>query len=416
MDDNVRKAFVASVLEQVYDYSYGTETIEHHGIKGQKWGVRRFQNEDGTLTEAGKKKQKSNKKTVGQLKAEHRSHIESINKNYTGKKRLKHLQKENKEYQKKLDEANHVTSKSEKAKKVAKAVMIGCGIAVAAYLGYKFAKGVKAGITGDYSKDDIDNMLKNIHVEEDASDLMIKEAIEKYNLLDKCRNPTESFAGKGDEYIKHFGLESKLAPKPINQITGNAKVFKDSVFQDVYNRNVLFDANKYNMLDGKEKDAIRAYTGAKYVAMNQSLRTGHMKDEETKSLIENVTSALNKSTLLENTIVHRGISFDGAKQLLKVNSLHDLNMDNIKEKSPLEKGFSSAGGHVDDAWDKDVTMHIFCPKGTHAMYVDPISKFPGEHEMLLQRGTQYNITNARFDENGNLRDIYCTVIKQLVDD
>ena len=28
----------------------------HWGIKGQKWGVRRFQNEDGTLTEAGKKR------------------------------------------------------------------------------------------------------------------------------------------------------------------------------------------------------------------------------------------------------------------------------------------------------------------------------------------------------------------------
>ena len=30
--------------------------LEHHGILGQRWGVRRFQNADGTLTEAGKKR------------------------------------------------------------------------------------------------------------------------------------------------------------------------------------------------------------------------------------------------------------------------------------------------------------------------------------------------------------------------
>lgn len=30
--------------------------LAHHGVKGQKWGVRRYQNEDGTLTEEGKAK------------------------------------------------------------------------------------------------------------------------------------------------------------------------------------------------------------------------------------------------------------------------------------------------------------------------------------------------------------------------
>ena len=31
-------------------------TLSHHGIKGMRWGVRRFQNKDGSLTPAGKKR------------------------------------------------------------------------------------------------------------------------------------------------------------------------------------------------------------------------------------------------------------------------------------------------------------------------------------------------------------------------
>ena len=32
------------------------DCLQHHGIKGQKWGRRRYQNKDGTLTPAGKKR------------------------------------------------------------------------------------------------------------------------------------------------------------------------------------------------------------------------------------------------------------------------------------------------------------------------------------------------------------------------
>ena len=45
--------------------------IYHHGIKGQKWGIRRFQNKDGSLTTAGKKRYSDNSENVERASKEY---------------------------------------------------------------------------------------------------------------------------------------------------------------------------------------------------------------------------------------------------------------------------------------------------------------------------------------------------------
>lgn len=48
------------------------EELYHHGILGQKWGVRRYQNKDGTLTEEGKSRHGINELEKKAIKAEYK--------------------------------------------------------------------------------------------------------------------------------------------------------------------------------------------------------------------------------------------------------------------------------------------------------------------------------------------------------
>lgn len=59
--------------------------LQHWGIKGQKWGVRRFQNEDGTRTEAGKKREAAARETDSMSDEELRNKVNRLRneQNYT---------------------------------------------------------------------------------------------------------------------------------------------------------------------------------------------------------------------------------------------------------------------------------------------------------------------------------------------
>ena len=50
-------------------YFASQDELKHYGVKGMKWGVRRYQNENGSLTEAGKKRLKKYVNENGELTA-----------------------------------------------------------------------------------------------------------------------------------------------------------------------------------------------------------------------------------------------------------------------------------------------------------------------------------------------------------
>lgn len=111
-----------------YGYEFIRESdLAHHGIKGQKWGQRRFQNDDGTWTAAGKERYGDDGNTNGgsQKLSSSKNDVRAAKNAYR---------------QAKKDFRNSPEQKAKRAANAKKALKIGAavaGTALAAYGGYK---------------------------------------------------------------------------------------------------------------------------------------------------------------------------------------------------------------------------------------------------------------------------------------
>ena len=114
--------------------------LYHHGIKGQKWGVRRFQNKDGSLTPAGKKRY--DEPNVGRKTKEAKTYKIPKNKSLHRLK-LEEKYMKNGMTREQAEQAAAKRIRTEKFVAAAAVVTVASAVAYAKYKGYTSDKIIK---------------------------------------------------------------------------------------------------------------------------------------------------------------------------------------------------------------------------------------------------------------------------------
>ena len=178
----------------------------------------------------------------------------------------------------------------------------------------------------------------------------------------------------------------------------------------------------WNTLTDDQKSKVKEYSGS-YHDTNEPLRgatyydkTGYKNDAYIRNKIKAVESALDRSVMKEPIVITRGVSLGTFRSMLahKTSAYKDYSSavdygDDLVGKTLTDPSFLSCTAAEKAGFDsKPVQLRIFCPAGTKAAYINPISEYgmmasdpdmispsespmTREFEVLLQRGSKFEI-------------------------
>lgn len=175
-----------------------------------------------------------------------------------------------------------------------------------------------------------------------------------------------------------------------------------------------------NDLSPSERESLKLYTGS-YSKFNEPLRsikyTGS-KSHDFVSVVNNMTSAIDKCVWNEDIWVQRGVSTGmtfkssvGSKVKKSLTNMTDGELQGLVGTSFKDNGFYSSGAAKGTGFkDQPIILNTYCPKGTKMAYMNTQGQFAysKENEMILQRGYSYRITKV--EKKGYKYYIDCEVI------
>ncbi|MBX4215693.1 hypothetical protein KW797_01970 [Candidatus Parcubacteria bacterium] len=158
-------------------------------------------------------------------------------------------------------------------------------------------------------------------------------------------------------------------------------------------------------LSASEQEALTRYTGSSFERINDRLRQvrsfSGTDEQSLKFTTHQLDLAFAKSGLDEDTKLYRGVREDSFPPEWK-----GLDVDLLPGMVYTDNGFTSTSTDKTRAegWggsgNESYKITILAPKDYEAIYVQSISQFPNEREMLLARGASFRIVDATQESNG----------------